>query len=467
MRNRKPEQHCLSLFLIMGLLFLLFVLPFYSQDRGKKIADKIKSKIEAFIGQKQFSDVESYCQGLRGNRKKICYWCLVNAYLELGQYEKVLEYCQSLLSGKKKKDRHIYLQMGRAYLGLGKYKSAVEYFKEGEPSAYRAQAYGKLADEYFKNSDLASAKTYYAEAVKEYEFVLKHFFYKWKNEFSRDLKRCIQRLDQFEKTDSEKADQALLDKILAGTAKYCKRMKSSAFYFFCNEEIAETMDLSGPYGQIQEWRPLETSRVSHAVKNVYLYEYQLIQEGEKIQETRTLLEQNGLKKNEPNAKLKISGCRFEKLIFGPNAILSKSVQRQYYYKILKEDTLWGEHAFIIEAIPLSYYRTRQLFGKIWISKKDFSVMKIEWVPKSIGYSHFFEKRALNLKSIPEIAFFEEFKIARSGIRFPSRYFLEEAYVDKDKRKFVRQKLDAQFKDYKFFVVASEVIEAKPGGVKLK
>jgi hypothetical protein len=40
-------------------------------------------------------------------------------------------------------------------------------------------------------------------------------------------------------------------------------------------------------------------------------------------------------------------------------------------------------------------------------------------------------------------------------------------VDKDKRKFVRQKPDAHFKDYKFFVVTSEVIEAKPGDVKLK
>ncbi len=467
MKNRKPEQHCLSLFVMMGLLFFLLVLPLSSQDRGQKTADRIKSKVEAFIGQKQFSDAESYCQGLRGKKKKICYLCLVNAYLESGRYEKVLEYCETLLSGKKEKDRHIYLRMGRAYLGLGKYKSAVDYFKEGEPSAYRAQAYGKLADEYFKNSGLASAKTYYAGAVKEYEFVLKNFFHKWENEFSRDLKRCVQRLDQFEKTDNEKAEQALLDKILAGTAGYCERMKSSAFYFFCNEEIAETMDLSGPYGQIQEWRPLETSRVSHAVKNVYLYEYQLIQEGDKIQETRTLLEQNGNKKNEPNAKLKISGCRFEKLIFGPNAILSEFAQRQYYYKILKEDRLWGEQAFIIEAIPLSYYRTRQLFGKIWISKKDFSVMKIEWVPKSIGHSHFFEKRALNLKSTPEIVFFEEFETERSGIRFPSRYFLEEAYVDKNKRKFVRQKVDAHFKDYKFFVVASEVIEAKPGGVKLK
>jgi tetratricopeptide (TPR) repeat protein len=467
MKNRKPEQHCLSLFLIMGLLFLLLVLPLSSQDRGKKTADRIKGKIETFIGQKQFSDAESYCQGLRSKKKKICYLCLANASLELGRYEKVLEYCETLLSGKKEEDRHIYLLMGRAYLGLGKHKSAVDYFKEGEPSAYRAQAYGKLADEYFNNSDLDSAKKFYTEAVNEYEFVLKHFYYKWKNEFSRDLKRCVQQLDQFEKSDIEKANQALSEKILAGTARYCERMKSSAFYFFCSEEIAETMDLSGPYGQIQEWRPLETSRVSHAVKNVYLYEYQLIQEGEKIQETRTLLEQNGNKKNEPNAKLKFSGCRFEKLIFGPNAILSEFAQRQYYYKILKEDKLWGEQVFIIEAIPLSYSRTRQLFGKIWISKKDFSVMKIEWIPKSIGYSHFFEKRALNLKSTPEITFFEEFKTERSGIRFPSRYFLEEAYVDKDKRKFVRQKLDAHFKDYKFFVVASEVIEAKPGDVKLK
>jgi tetratricopeptide (TPR) repeat protein len=465
MKNRKPEQHCLSLFLIMGLLVLLLVLPLYSQDRGKSAADKIKSKIDAFLGQNQFSEAESYCQGLRGNKKKICLWCLVNAYLESGRYEKVLEYCEALLSGKKEEDRHIYLRMGRAYLGLGKYKSAVEYFKEGAPSAYRAQAYGKVADEYFNNGDLAPAKTYYAEAVKEYEFVLSNFFYKWESKYSLDLKRCVDQLHRFAMTDSEEAGQALLDKVLEGAAKYCERMKGSAFHFFCSEEITDTMDLSGPYGQIQEWRPLETARTSHPVKNTYLYEYQLIQEGEKIQETRTLLEQNGNKKNEPNARLKISGCRFEKLIFGPNAILSQSVQSQYYYKILKEETLWEEEAVVIEAIPLFYYRTRQLFGRIWISKKDFSVMKIEWIPKSIGYSHFFEQRALNLKSTPEITFFEEFQIARSGIRFPSRYFLEEAYLDKEKRKYVRQKVDAHFKDYKFFVVASEVIEAKAGDVK--
>jgi hypothetical protein len=154
--------------------------------------------------------------------------------------------------------------------------------------------------------------------------------------------------------------------------------------------------------------------------------------------------------------------RFEKLIFGPFALLSEFWQNHFFYKILGEEKLWGEEAAVIEAIPLHVYKKNHLFGKIWISKKNFTVLKIQWEPKSISFSRQIEKKARLLGGKPEITFYAEFKTRQRGIRFPSRYFIEEAYVDKKGNKYIRLRQDIKMKDYIYYVVASEVIQAAPG-----
>ena len=429
------------------IFFLLLSLPLYSTP---------PQKLAELIRQKKFAEAETYCPGRKGKRQIECYRVLGDAYLENKNFLKAGE-CYTKCGYIEGFNR-----IGEAYLSLEKRVKAVEYFEKGTPSPLRASAYEQLADDFNQKNRETSAKKYYGKALVEYEFLLKTFGYEWKNDYFEPLKRCYIKREQLEKTAGEKEEKALLDNLLKGCGDYCSKMKSWSFHFFCKEKMSETRDYSidmdkgfkiGRFG-------LPESDNAPIVKNTYLFEYQLLQEKNKVRESRTLLEHNGKKKNEADAKLQTRGYTYEKLIFGPLALLSRYWQRYFYYKILRKDVLWKEKAVVIEAIPLQYSPNNRLFGTIWISEEDFSVLKIEWQPKALGAVPI-EETARLLKAEPSITFYAEFKFKKRGIRFPSRYYLEEAYIDKNGKKILRLKQDVRLDDYMFFVVGTEITETKP------
>ena len=58
--------------------------------------------------------------------------------------------------------------------------------------------------------------------------------------------------------------------------------------------------------------------------------------------------------------------------------------------------------------------------------------------------------------MPEITAYSEFGFEKNGLRFPSRSYTENAYILKDKRKFVNAEMTIVYKDYKFFTVETEI-----------
>jgi len=484
-----------AMFLFISVLFLLIFLPVHSQGKIKK--DSIKNIIDRLFQQKKYAGAEGFCRQLMGKGQKECYRCLGDAYFDIGEYEKAgefyrkceyteghsrvidaylekksyenaLAYCEGLSLPGPEAYPGIFHRMGIAHIGLGNYEKAAAYFERAIPSAQRAAAYEHLAEVYNREGNKTSAQVYYGKAVWDYEFLLKNFFYEWQDEYIKALQRCIAQIDRFEKTAEEKEKQVLLKRVLQGAGKYCEKMKDSAFHFFCQEEIVELVDISREAAKIEDsFKRYQRLDILPPIKNEYTYMYQLLKEGEKNEETRTLVKQNGNKLNQPDAPLLTWSHKYKKLIFGPLALLSEFWQYHYSYKILREEKLWGEDTVVIEAVPLHLYKQNYLFGSIWISKNDFSVLRIRWNPKSIGLSRQIEEKARALDAAPHVTFFAEFKEKKRGIRFPSRYFLEEAYLTKKGEKYVRLRQDVTLKDYMFFVVASEVIEAKAGDVKLK
>jgi hypothetical protein len=171
-----------------------------------------------------------------------------------------------------------------------------------------------------------------------------------------------------------------------------------------------------------------------------------------------LLKRNGIKKNVKNADLELRAYRYTKLIFGPIALLSQFWQSYHHYKILREEDLNGEKAVVIESIPIKFSKENPLFGKIWVKADDFSILKIEWTPKSMGFSQQIREISRKYQAEPDITFFEEFNIEKNGIRFPSRYYIEEAYMTEKGKRFVRVKQNVILKDYMFFTVGTEVVE---------
>ena len=255
--------------------------------------------------------------------------------------------------------------------------------------------------------------------------------------------------------------QIKLTDILAKTGEYCERLENAAFDFVCKEKITEKIDISEEWASGDRvlkivkdlpgaWRP--SKRIK---KNTYVYDYQLIRKKKDVRETRILLEENGKEKYEKNSELKTHMFYFEKPLFGPIGLLSKYWQEHLHYTIVKQYKMKGEETVLIEAVPKPSLSQKHLYGKIWVRESDFSILKIEWVPESMRDYEVIEKAAKKYKATPKIIFISEYDIEKNGIRFPSRVFIEEAYISK-KGKYIKSETIIVYEDYKFFTVETEV-----------
>jgi hypothetical protein len=128
------------------------------------------------------------------------------------------------------------------------------------------------------------------------------------------------------------------------------------------------------------------------------------------------------------------------------------MQANHDYRIIGEEMVGGEKAVLLEAIPKPILNRPHCYGKIWVSEKDSSVLKIAWEQRSIGNYALLEERAKKYKANPAITSISEYGFEKNGLRFPSRDFSEEAYVNDKGGKFVRAQTSIVYKDYKFFTV---------------
>ena len=142
---------------------------------------------------------------------------------------------------------------------------------------------------------------------------------------------------------------------------------------------------------------------------------------------------------------------------GPIGLLSSYWQTCHDYRILKEEKLKGDKTVIIEAVLKPGYTFQHLTGKIWVRKSDFSILKIEWFQQSIrGYDHV-EETAKRIKAEPRLTLITEYGFEKNGIRFPSKYSLNEIYITKrGRRRYQRSQTVVLYEDYKFFTVETDV-----------
>ena len=260
--------------------------------------------------------------------------------------------------------------------------------------------------------------------------------------------------------------QEELEKILKRTSEYCQRLLNSALHFVCIEDIKERIDysrdnlprnyerkklqpLAGAVQAKQQW-------VTSIKNNRFIYDYQLIRKNGQIEERRILLEENGKKIHEENAPLKTELFEHKYIIAGPIGLLSSFWQERHDFRIIKDEKFKGEDAVIVEAIPKMPDEVQHLAGRVWVSKDDFSILKIEW--DQIHIRNFEEIKALakKLNSIPRIVQVSEYGIEKKGIKFPSRYSVRETYVDRRGKSFLRSETVVIYKNYKFFTVETDV-----------
>ena len=251
-----------------------------------------------------------------------------------------------------------------------------------------------------------------------------------------------------QRTDS--TQQAELEAVLKNCADYCKKLEHSSLYFVCTEEIIERI--------YYFLRPTSIGLRPTGLfkKNTFIYDYQLIRKDNKIIEKRNLIRENGKKKDEKDASLKTEMFEHKYVVFGPIGLLSEAWQRHHEYRILKEEKIRDEKAIIVEAVPHSGQELEHLFGKAWIRKDDFSILKIEWYQRSMGNFEKIEEFAKELNAEPQITFISEYAFEKNGIRFPSKYFVKEEYIHPYRRNIRRSETTVTYRDYKFFTVETSV-----------
>jgi hypothetical protein len=265
-----------------------------------------------------------------------------------------------------------------------------------------------------------------------------------------------------------------LEALLAKAAEYCRKLESSAFDFVCREEIRESIDPTldaaqkrppvnpGSTGYLGPGAPnyLGPTLVFGAVKKIkrsFIYDYQCVRAGRTIREVRTQLKENGKRKVVPNAELQTSIVVWGTALLAPVGLFGERFQPGYDFTIAGEELFGKTKVVLIDAKPRpGAPPTRNLYGKAWIDPGTGDILKIEWSENRVGQFDIFEKRGEIFKRTPRLVIRSEFSAEKNGIRFPSRLYVEEAYLKKSGKAFIRSKTDVVYKDFKFFTVEFEV-----------
>jgi len=258
-------------------------------------------------------------------------------------------------------------------------------------------------------------------------------------------------------------DKEKLALILKKSAAYCEKLANSALFFVCRENIKEIIYQypQGPVTVTSRTTGGVTSRSYRIwarpkkIVNNYTYDYQLVQRTSRIHESRTLLEENGEKLFERNARLKTQRFYSERSAFGPVGLISKEWQEMYDYKIIEEKTADVREILVIEAKPKRKTEEKPNYGKIWVDKEDFSIIKIEIEQESLaGIEELREKmKKGGLKPIIKVT--HDYGTMKNGLRFPSKTEFTEDYAGTGRR-IQKSRLSITYDNYRFFTVETEV-----------
>ncbi len=276
----------------------------------------------------------------------------------------------------------------------------------------------------------------------------------------------------FAERHDQDSSSAGLNAILAKAAEYADRLERAALYFVCQEEIKEWFDPTDPTpdpdarleigkSRKQYYDPIAgefiTRQRPKVITKSYVYDYQCIRKEGKIHETRTLLKENGKDKKEAKASLKTTIFRYGTSMLGPVGMFGTRFQPRYQFTVVGEKKIKGQKAIIVDANPLiDDVKSTNLYGKAWIAVETGDILKIEWDEERIGRYEIFEERGKEFNRTPRIKVVSEFQAEKNGLRFPTQLYIEEAYLNKYGRAFIRSKTTVTYKDFRFFTVEVEI-----------
>jgi hypothetical protein len=256
---------------------------------------------------------------------------------------------------------------------------------------------------------------------------------------------------------SETEDLKTLDAILKKTGDYCEKVKAIALFYVCREKVADERLVFARRNlmnfSVSDEGTIKPRRIR---TKTYTYDYQLVKKGEIPIEKRSLLEEDGKEKYEENVEFRPVKYHGSYTVYGPVGFLSKKWQEHYEYEIAGEDVIDDKKAIIIASVPRNEREINYNFGRIWVDAKDFSILKIEYDPRSIkDYEDELAQSPLgDLRK--KVIWTMLFGIEKNGVRFPSQQVIQEFYVNSKGEELLIEKITFRYEDYKFFIVETEV-----------
>jgi TonB family protein len=243
--------------------------------------------------------------------------------------------------------------------------------------------------------------------------------------------------------------------VLGACADYCQRLSGAALDFVCEERIAEELyDYHLTYGTgLLGDIPSGISR--RVRKNSLLYDFQLVQDSTGVRESRTLLEENGEKKNEKNAPLKTDRFFSYRSVYGPVSLFGRDRWPLFDYRLAGRDTVNGRPSVVIEVTPKPAVTQQLIYGKAWVDQATRQILKIEVAAQALaGYDRVREASDLS-EAKPLFTTIHQYETVKNGLMFPSRTIFREAYLTPSGRRVQKSKTEITFSNYRFFTVSSE------------
>ena len=246
------------------------------------------------------------------------------------------------------------------------------------------------------------------------------------------------------------SEAATLTQALAQAGDYCARLTRASIDFVCLEEVTERIQERNPvypssaFGQ-PGWR-------NDVVEHQYLYDYQFVTEHGQKTEKRRVLKIDGIKRKDEASDLDTLTYIYKNVLFGAVDLLDETRQGFYRYALKGREMMDGQPALVIEATPAPGLAVDIHRGTVWLRESDAAILKIVWNGASLERNAAIRMTAKEFKGAPQILQVTEFGLEKNGVRFPTRFAVEEAYITKRGRKIVRSTMDAVYRDYKFFTV---------------
>jgi TonB family protein len=270
---------------------------------------------------------------------------------------------------------------------------------------------------------------------------------------------------------------AELKKILELGAAYCRRLSNAAMDYVCVETIKTTdyaMYLpkkaasedtktatkatdSGTLISIADRRSILSRDPYNTKTNRYVCDYQMIKKGDRIEERRILLKENG-KPVQGKAKY-LAEKRYAILqpLFAPIVVLMEDRQKLYHFRLIGEEKILGRAAAVVEAVALLGAPGGVPRAKIWVARDSFQILQCETFGMPVGGYEFVFQEASSIGISPIGITTTTFDVEKNGLLFPSRVsFLIEYPVNVwGIGKRTKVETDIRFDHYKFFTVETD------------